>query len=352
MCRLSVAIIGGRGSGKTVFVSLLATTAIYYSVESKEHFRYYTTPEFTTLIHNIISSLKLRKWPPATLKGSLYEYRFYFGYSKTLAEHLNKIYDNLERVISFIKKLEIPRRELYNIIEFGVYDIAGEDVDIVFRAASLAKERGISALELVPENLKSLLDCDVLVFLIDSSKVAIDNTDPRYKEMLDYDGLMASLISLVALYKSTHGASRKKIYPVLVFTKFDTVDKRVLRVLGIPDAFDKWFKEKSKNREVINETFRKFMGMFYRYSQALLYGGTLLGVELERAQIFASYLLTELGEDGIPVPKVVKNPDGVTYDLVYSMSEYIGFIDYFGKISNEIKKTTKEPGSPVTGLGR
>jgi uridine kinase len=42
---VTVGIVGGRGTGKTVFVSLLATTAINYAVETKEHFRYYTSPE-------------------------------------------------------------------------------------------------------------------------------------------------------------------------------------------------------------------------------------------------------------------------------------------------------------------
>jgi len=57
----------------------LATTAINYAIETKEHFRYYTFPKFTTVIHDIVSSLKQRRWPPATLKGSLIEYRFWFG---------------------------------------------------------------------------------------------------------------------------------------------------------------------------------------------------------------------------------------------------------------------------------
>jgi hypothetical protein len=350
---MTVGIIGGRGTGKTVFVSLLATAAINYSVEVKEHFRYYTSPEFTTVIHDIVESLKLRRWPPATLKGSLTEYKFWFGYSKALSGLLTKFYNSLEVLSSLVKKLEIPRKELYNIIEFSIYDVAGEDVDVIFRAASLAKERGSSVLEMIPDNLRAVLDCDVLVFLIDSSKITVDNTDPKYKEMLDYDGLMASLISLVAMYRSSkYGVKPGKLYPVFVFTKFDTVDKKVLRAIGIPDNFDRWFAEKGKDRDEINSRLTKFMMRFYEHTLALVYGGTIMGVELERAQIFVSYLLTELNEDGISVPKVIKTPDGISYELAYSRSEYVRFIEYFGKIAGEVKKTHKEPGTPVTGLGR
>ena len=103
-----------------------------------------------------------------------------------------------------IKRLEIPRRELYNIIEFDVYNISGEDADVIFKAtATLAKERNLSVLEMIPDNLKAILDCDVLVFLIDSSRITIDNTDPRYIEMLDYDGLMANLVLLFVLHRSS-----------------------------------------------------------------------------------------------------------------------------------------------------
>jgi hypothetical protein len=347
---MTVGIIGGRGTGKTVFASLLATTAINYTVETKQHFRYYATPEFTTVIQDIIASLKLRRWPPATLKGSLVEYKFWFAYSRKFSEILNTLYDNLEKLSEAIKKLETPRRELYNIIEFGLYDLAGEDVDIIFRAASLAKERGASVLDMLPENLKAVLDCDVLVFLIDSSRVTTDNTDPRYKEMLDYDGLMASLMSLVAMYRSRkYGSKAGKLFQVLVFTKFDTVDKKILNTIGISESIDKWLIEKDRKR--ITESLTGFMGRFYRHTLALVYGGTLIDASLEKPEFFVSYLMTEL-EEGESVPKVIKASDGASYDLVYSKSEYIRFIEYFGKIANEIKKTNKGPIEPITGLGK
>jgi hypothetical protein len=208
---------------------------------------------------------------------------------------------------------------------------------------------------MIPENLKAILDCDVLVFLIDSSRITTDNSDPRYKEMLDYDGLMASLMSLVALYRSSkYGVKAGKLFPVFVFTKFDTVDKKVLRALGIPDNFERWFLEKSKDRKEINERLTEFMKKFYQHTLAIVYGGTIMSVELERARVFVSYLLTDLSEEGISVPRVVRAPDGISYDLAYSRSEYIRFIDYFGKIANEIKKAHKVPEgvAPVTGVGR
>jgi len=337
----------------------LATTAINYTVETKEHFRYYTTPEYTVTIGNIVESLKLRRWPPATLKGTLSEYRFWFGYSNTFTRALNQFYDAIESLNEFIRKrIEIPRRELYNIIEFGVYDISGEDVDLIMQIAAAAKDRGASVVDMIPENLRSLLDCDVLVMLIDSSRISIDINDPGYKEMVRYDNLMAALISLVAMYRSKiYGASRAgKLYPVFVFTKFDAVDKKVLRFLGISDDMHSWFiKHSSKDRKLIHDKLIAFMKRFYEHSLAITYGGTIMGVELERAKPFVSYLMTEPHpEEGVPVPKVVKAPDGISFELVYSRDEYRRFIDYFGSIAGEIKKAHRLPEGvgQVTGLGR
>jgi len=69
-------------------VALLAQSAIDYINEVKTHFRYYTDPKFTVAIGDIIASLKIRMQPPATLKGSLMEYKFCFGYSNTLTRWL------------------------------------------------------------------------------------------------------------------------------------------------------------------------------------------------------------------------------------------------------------------------
>jgi hypothetical protein len=351
---MTIGIVGGRGTGKTVFVSLLATTAINYAVETKEHFRYYTTPEFTTFVHSIVESLKLRKWPPATLKGSLTEYRFFFGYSTSFSRILTNFYARLENLIGSIKQLTNNYTGNYNIIEFSVYDVAGEDVDTIYKSAVLAKEKGSSVLDMIPESLKAILDCEVLVFLIDSSRITTDNTDTRYKEMLDYDGLMASLMSLVALYRSRkYGVKTGKLYPVFVFTKFDSIDKKVLRALGFPDNFDTWFIN-NKDRDEINKRLIKFMGRFYEHTLAIILGGRIMDVPLEKAQTFVSYLMTDLNEEGISIPRVARSHDGISYSLIYSRSEYIRFIDYFGKIANDIKKVNKVPEgfTSVTGVGR
>ncbi|ADM27642.1 hypothetical protein Igag_0819 [Ignisphaera aggregans DSM 17230] len=343
---MTVGIVGGRGTGKSVFVALLAQSAINYTNEMKAHFRYYTDPKFTAVIGDIITSLKMKMWPPATLKGSLIEYRFWFGYSNILTRWLVDTWGPIDKLMEI---LNFERAKLFNIVEFSLYDISGEDVDIL-RQALARSEHGESIDEILPQNLRRLLECDVLVFLIDASKITTDINDPAYKEMLEYDNVMAQLMSTVALYRSRrYRGKQNRLFPVFVVTKFDTLEPKIRRALGIPDSYSHWVA--SVSRDDIEDRVDKILYRFFQHTRALVLGGTLHGVELEKARAFVSYVETELNEEGVPVPKVY-SPDGISYEISYSRSEYIEFIKYFGKIANKIKVSHEEPGKYVVGLGR
>lgn len=312
----------------------------------KEHFRYYTDPKFTATIGDIVASLKMKMWPPATLKGSLIEYRFWFGYSNTLTRWLINPWGPIDKLI---EALNLERARLFNIVEFSLYDISGEDVDIL-RQAIARSEREESIEEILPQNLRRLLDSNVLVFLIDASKVTTDINEPTYKEMLEYDNVMAQLMSTVALHRSRrYSAKQNKLFPVFVITKFDALEPKIRRALGIPDNYHQWIS--SVNRDIIEDKVDKILYRFFQHTRALVLGGTLHGVELERAKTFVSYVETELNEEGAPVPKV-HSPDGISYEISYSRNEYVEFIKYFGKIANRIKVLHEEPGKHVVGLGR
>jgi len=344
-----VGIIGGRGTGKTVFVSLLSTTAIDYSIKSNRHFRYWTDPIYTKAIGDIVSVLKLRNWPPATLKGSLSQYEFYFGYTNALTRALIDVIDAVEWITR--QKIQPARGELFNKLKFTLYDISGEDVDIISQVVDESKKRGLTRIEdMMPQNLRTLLDCRVLVFLIDSSKITTDATDPRYKNLLEYDTLMAQLMSLVAAYRSQmYGLKAGKLYPIFVLTKFDTVEKKVLNALGVSDNLDAWVK--ASRREDIRDRFYRFMKGFFGHTLSLIYGGALMGVELDRGQVFLSYMGTEVNEEGILVPRLISKGE-IFYELDYSRSEYIEFIKYFGKIASDLKAPQEKMEDYITGLGR
>ena len=345
---MPVGIVGGRGSGKSVFVSLLASTAISHSIESKDKFRYYTDPVFTDAIGKIVSSLKMKAWPPANLKGTLSKYQFHFGYSRKVGEILNPIAKSIPG-----NKMRLSPETLFNIVRFNLYDVAGEDVEMIRHVASEVRERDGVLLDELPKDLRTILDCNVLVFLVDSSKIVSDSSDPKYQEMLDYDNLMAELISLVAKYKSRNAKSNKekKIYPVFVLTKFDTVDSKVTKSLGLDQNYSDWLHNRSRKKDA-NKFAIRLMKKFFSHTLALIYGGLLMDVELDKGQFFFSYIGSELNEEGIPVPKLLPSRGDMSNELDYSYNEYRAFVEYFGEISKEIGGKSTTPGKYVVGLGR
>ena len=329
-----------------MFVSLLATSAIKYanSPDGKD-FRYHTEPAFTEAIGKIIASLKMQAWPSANLKGTLSEYKLTFGYHRRVAG----VADDAVQAATF-KKGRLPARQTYNIVKFNLYDIAGEDVEAIKHVAESARKRQIVMSEELPKDLRTLLDCNVLVFLIDASKMTTDPKDSRFKSMVEYDNLMADLMSLVAVYKSRPGAMQQgqKLYPVFVLTKFDAIDPEIIQTIGIPQDYVAWLHHlRQKSKRVLpfvdkgqaerNEIAKRFMNEFMSHTQAQKGGAWLKGVDMDRSHFNFSYIATELNDEGVPVPRLKVNSGTSGVDLDYSESEYRVFIDYFGKISRDIR---------------
>ena len=351
---MPVGIVGGRGSGKTVFVSLLAQSAIYFSnTTAGDAFRYYTEPAFTNVTGQIMAELKQQRWPPLTLKGNLSEFNFHFGYNRLFAGWTEGV----------LKKLPghkvLPANLRYNIVRFNLYDIAGEDVEQVKYVAENARSRNSVLVDELPEDLRTILDCNVLVFLIDAKKISVDPSDSKYKEMLEYDNLMANLMSLVALYKSTKSKGKTTIYPIFVLTKFDGIDRKAMTSVGLKEDVGSWIRHLDETTRRVydpaqkerNEYANRIMTKFFGHTEALKTGGRLKGINLDKGAFFFSFIRTEKGKDGFPIPKLV-SPDRVSYELDYSTTEYEAFIRHFGKIAGKIRDKDEEPGQYITGLGR
>ena len=196
---MPVGIVGDRGSGKSVFVSLLAKSAVDYSNKTGgEEFRTFVSPAFSKKTGDVVSALMMGSWPSATLKGTLSQYEFAFGYRKRLTRTLHMM--------------------MFNKINFNIFDIAGEDVALI-KQISNKLQRTSSSYNLIdelPDNLKKILDCNILVFLIDGSKITTEKRSKRSQEMMDYDTVMATLIALVAKLQGRLKKSSRKINKVSI----------------------------------------------------------------------------------------------------------------------------------------
>lgn len=332
---MPVSIVGGRSSGKSVFVSLLINTAINYSTKMKYHFRTYMDPLTNKVVGEMLKSLRKSQWPPVTLKGTVLEYMFSFGYSNVFQR----------AILQGLRTIGVPASpgEFFDTITFKLIDVAGEDVEMLSRYLEEAKRIGADPSEYISPSLQYVLNSDVIVFLIDSEKITDDRSDKRYDEMINYDILMAQLYSFMANYRSEYKKKETPLYPVFVLTKFDALEPAIKKGLGIPSdstSFIAWIEKLSFDRNLRWNFFELFMRKFYRQSLSQIFGVALKGMKLEDAPMFISYIATELNENGVLVPKVVKRAQAI--EIVYSETEYERFIDYFGKIAGNISDKKKK----------
>ena len=316
---MAVSILGDRGCGKTVFLSLLYETQINYANETKGDFRFISSPGYVNTMGKIVNGLRMGNWPEATLKGLLSKYWFLFGYRK-----------------------KFPPNK-YDSVKFTIYDIAGEDVNIIDELITPYQDGGLDSIlyEDLPEGLKTLLDCNVLVFLIDASRINGEARSEQYESMIAYDTFMATLISIVAEYKSKKAGemkSKDKLYPVFIMTKFDMIDKKIFEGLKMPSKYPDGSKKNMKKRKTYAE---KLMENFYRQTLALKYGGKLLNVDFDKAGYFFSEIRSELDEDGEQVPRLISK-NGTSYGIDYSYSEYRAFIEYFRELAHQMPDEIKD----------
>jgi len=325
---MPVAIFGDRSCGKTVFLSLLYHSQIRYS-NSKDNkgvgqFKFTTEPQFASTMGSLNSDLISGLWADSNLKGTLAKYSFKYGFRKLVPGGT-------------------APSDKFDIIDFTVFDIAGEDLDIIRSLETFAKTMPSTDriqefdFNLVSESFRKLLDCNVFVFLLDLSKINAQPRTPKQRELMDYDNFMATLISAISKYKSKKydkNDEKGKIYPVFMLTKFDVLDKKILSDLHLPESYGDLDKKKRPifggGRTTRDQYVKEIMRRFYPHTMALASGGILANVDFDKAAYFFSQIVTDLNDDGDEIPKV-KRIDGVP-TLLYSEDEYRGFIDYFKKI--------------------
>ncbi len=315
---MAVAVLGDRGCGKTVFLSLLYETQVTYTNETKGDFRFISSPGYVNTMGKIVNGLRMGNWPEATLKGLLAKYWFLFGY----------------------RKMFPPNK--YDAVKFTIYDIAGEDVNIIDELIAPYQEEGMGGIvyEDLPDGLRTLLDCNVLVFLIDASRINAEVRSEEYESMMAYDTFMATLISIVAEYRSKKAGELKdksKLYPVFLMTKFDMVDRKIFEGLRIPPKYPSADRKSVKKRKAYAE---KIMESFYRQTLALKYGGKLMNVDFDKAGYFFSQIRSEMDEDGENAPRIVSEKG--TSHIDYSYKEYRGFIEYFREIARQMPDAVKD----------
>ena len=319
---MPAAVLGDRGCGKTTFLALLYAAQIKYTNEpiNKDNFRFYATPASLNFMGDMYNHMRGGGWPEATMKGQQTKVSFLFGFKRMVVGSLP----------SWIKKQDWINP--FNTIKFSVYDVAGEDVNDIIRTPD-----GVFSEDL-PEEVKNLLESRILVVLVDASRINAKPRSKPYLDMIEYDKKTATLISIIAKYNSKKEDPKlRRIYPIFVLTKFDTVAENILEGMRLKEQPPPY--KENDARQAYSETI---MRNFYKQTLALVKGGRLMNVSFDQAAYFFSEITTEFSEDGVPIPSLKVMDDGVGHELDYSYLEYRWFIDHFKKIANSMPDSVRE----------
>ena len=279
-----VVILGDKGCGKTVFLTLLYEAQIEYTMDTRGDFRFYAEPELTMVMGMASNSMRMGIWPDDRVKKSIEGKWILLGFRNSLTG-----YTTIKLMLSS--------------------GLEGDD-------------------ELMEYD--NILNSDMFVFLIDVSKMGSEPKSDVYRSMMKYDDFVAKFLKRIGEYKYRRKETKKsiQIYPVFVFTKFDTINPKVLSSLGLKSKPPSPLIKKNWDKRI--KYAEKLLKEFYPETFSFKYRNKLINTYFNKAGYFFSCVRTEISEDGeiIPKLKLREGSGGTSYEIDFSKEEYKGFIEY------------------------
>jgi len=291
-----VVIIGDRGSGKTTFLGLLYAAQVKSGTDTADDFRFHVTYESLDEITEVFQQLMSGSFPDAASKEGIREIRFHLSYG---------------RAGRFLSRLRSRGSAPGEAASFRFVLLRNLEDDLSpFR-------RGTSGTN---GKLRDVLESDAIAILVDSTRLAVNDKDREVGSMGKYDTAVESLLSTIQRSRSRD--ARSVVYPIFIFSKFDSVRPEALRAADVesePPGVSKPGPRSAYARALLDHNLPKTMAK--------------IGVHEARGLKFAtpsycfSWVRTERAAQGRP-PKVrLRRSGAIGWEPDYSKDEYIALLD-------------------------
>ncbi|MCK5039032.1 MAG: hypothetical protein KAS16_08030 [Thermoplasmata archaeon] len=305
---MSVSIIGTRGCGKSTFIGLLHQGMEMYTNKNPDNFVYYVTAEVGDKILDIRNNLLQGEYPAATTRHQLEQLRFLMGFKPV----------GVEKIVNLVKNFSsFGQYGDYLGMILSVYDIAGEDI----QEFKINKQ--------VTQILKQVFESNILVIIVDCAKFTNATSGRKYVDMLEYDKELAVIIAAYVEYRSK-GKFKEKVNPIFVFAKMDALDTEIAN-----NYFDKL--ERKYDVDYNYETGNELMESYLSASRAAVYGAQKVGVPLETAKFFYSWVQEDkiegVAQAGAQHKLKITKPDGGHTRNVFPDHMYEEFLNYIRTLS-------------------
>lgn len=298
-----IVIAGDRGSGKTTFLTLLYAAQVKSGSARADDFRFHAAFESLDEISEVFQQLMSGSFPDSAAKEGIRGITFHLGYRK--------------QGLGIVSRLR--SRGWTPGASASLHFILLRDLD-----EEMARFRKGSSL--ANAALRDVLGSEAVAILVDSGKLVLRDEDRQLGPMGKYDAAVDSL--LTALQRSRGHGSRRRLHPIFIFSKFDSVDPEALRAANVEGS-----------PPGVRET-----GPRTRYAEALLDRNLPMAVARVRARearglyfakpsYFFSWVRTEPAG---PRERVrLLRGEGGGWEPDYSKEEYVALLECLWKIATK-----------------
>ena len=204
----NVVIVGDRESGKSTFLSLLYATQVKAGSAAADAFRFHADVDSLDEISDAFEQIMSGSFPDSAVKEGMHGITFHLSYRKA-------------------------GRGLLTRLRSRGWDAGGSTSLHFILVRNLGEEmvrfqRGSS---LTNADLRDVLGSDAVAILIDSTKLGPRAEAGTVRPMDRFDAALESLLSV--LQRSRSRGDRGRIHPILIFSKFDSVDPKALRAANV-----------------------------------------------------------------------------------------------------------------------
>jgi hypothetical protein len=179
--------------------------------------------------------------------------------------------------------------------------------------------------------LREVLESNTVVILVDSTKLAAKEGDHPLGSTAPYDATLESMLTV--LQRPERQGGRKLLHPIFVFSKFDSVDPKMMKRTGLeatPPAVRKTGARAAYAEILLEHNLPKTMAMI-RDREAK---GKALAAP---AYFFSSVRTEQRAAD--PHPRVrLRRSDGAGWEPDYSSDEYLSLLECFSKIATTARE--------------
>lgn len=299
---LLVAIVGDRGSGKTTLLGLLYAALVRAGSDREDELRFHAAYESLDEITALFQRLMSGAFPDAATKEGVRELRLQLGYARPKRGMLSRLGSKSRPAGASAFRFTLP----------GRLDEAAEGLR---EGSTFGTGRWRDA-----------LDADVVILLVDSTKLAPKGEDAESRPLAIYDGQIETLFTAIRRWRARGG--RRIIHPVFVLSKFDSVAPAAMRAAELePDP------------PGVSET-----GSRAAYAAALLEPNLPRTLDMVRGKtgkqlrfgppnyVF-SWVRTEVKGPGSQAGIRLRRTDGGGWEPDYSKDEYLALLERLAGIA-------------------